>query len=255
MTTTGLLRGISAVSLALLVATAAVGQTTSENDSANSNDWEFKLAPLYIWFAGIEGDAGLGPVSAPVNITFSDVLENLSGIFTLHFEARKSKWNIFADGMHLEISPSATLPNGAPVNITVKNNIVEIGGTYRVRDEAPSVELLVGARYTHLNVSGSPVPLSDITEEWWDGFGGVRLAHEFGDKKDWTISGRADVGAGGSDLTWSAIALVGWQFNKWGSLNAGYKWLAYDYETGSGLSRFSWDVTYEGPIAGLVINW
>ena len=155
MTTTGLLRGISAVSLALLVATAAVGQTTSENDSANSNDWEFKLAPLYIWFAGIGGDAGLGPVSAPVNITFSDVLENLSGIFTLHFEARKSKWNIFADGMHLEISPGATLPNGAPVNITVKNDIVEIGGTYRVRDEAPSVELLVGARYTHLNVSGS----------------------------------------------------------------------------------------------------
>jgi hypothetical protein len=63
------------------------------------------------------------------------------------------------------------------------------------------------------------------------------------------------VGAGGSDLTWSAYALVGWQFTDWGSLNAGYKWLAYDYDTGSGPSRFSWDVTYQGPIAGLVFNW
>ncbi len=65
----------------------------------------------------------------------------------------------------------------------------------------------------------------------------------------------AAIGAGGSDLTWSAYALVGWQFTDWGSLNAGYKWLAYDYETGSGPSRFSWDVTYQGPIAGLVFNW
>ena len=26
-------------------------------------------------------------------------------------------------------------------------------------------------------------------------------------------------------------------------------------DTGSGPSRFSWDVTYQGPIAGLVFNW
>lgn len=255
MRTTDLLRPLSAVSLALLVATAAVGQTTSEDDSVSSNDWEFKLAPLYIWFAGIDGDVGLGPISAPVNITFGDVLDNLSGIFTLHFEARKSKWNIFADGMHLKITPGTTLPNGAPVDVTVKNDIVEIGGTYRIWDEAPSVELLAGARYTHLDVSGLPGPLTDVNANWWDGFGGLRLAHAFGAKKNWTVSGRADAGAGGSDLTWSAIALVGWQFNKWGALNAGYKWLDYDYETGSGLSRFNWDVTYEGPIAGLVFRW
>jgi len=255
MTTTGLLRAISAVSLALLVATAAVAQTTSENDSANSNDWEFKLAPLYIWFAGIDGDAGLGPVTAPVDISFGDVFSNLKGIFTFHFEAGKRKWNFFADGMHLKIKPGATLPTGTQVSITVKNDIAEIGGTYRIHDAAPWVELLAGARYTSLDVTGSTIPRTDISEEWWDGFGGVRLGHEFGEKKQWSVSGRADVGAGGSDLTWSAVTLVGWQFNKWGALNAGYKWLAYDYETGSGLSRFSWDVTYQGPITGLVFRW
>ena len=110
-------------------------------------------------------------------------------------------------------------------------------------------------RYTSLDLSSPAVPAADIKEEWFDGFGGVRLGHEFGEQKEWSVSGRADVGAGGSDLTWSATMLAAWQFTKWGSLNAGYKWLAYDYNTGSGPSRFSWDVTYEGPIAGLVFHW
>jgi len=157
--------------------------------------------------------------------------------------------------MHLKMKPGSTLPNGAPISITVKNNIGELGGTYRIHDAAPWVDLLAGVRYTTLDVTSATVPGAEISEEWWDGFGGVRLGHEFGAKKEWSVSGRADVGAGGSDLTWSAYALVGWQFTDWGSLNAGYKWLAYDYDTGSGPSRFSWDVTYQGPIAGLVFNW
>ena len=38
-----------------------------------------------------------GPVMAPVNIAFDDVLSNLSGAFTLHFEARKNKSTSFKD--------------------------------------------------------------------------------------------------------------------------------------------------------------
>ncbi len=248
-------RALLGTGLALTIATGAAGQTGTDSNEEDADAWRFKLAPLYIWFAGIEGDAGVGPVSGPVNISFGDVFSNLTGIFTFHFEAGKRKWNFFADGMHLKMKPGATLPNGAAVSITVKNNIAELGGTYRIHDAAPWVDLLAGVRYTTLDVTSATVPGAEISEEWWDGFGGVRLGHEFGAKKEWSVSGRADVGAGGSDLTWSAYALVGWQFTDWGSLNAGYKWLAYDYDTGSGPSRFSWDVTYQGPIAGLVFNW
>jgi len=251
----GIRRALLGTGLALTIVTSAVGQTTTEGDTDDADAWRFKLAPLYIWFAGIEGDVGLGPVTAPVDISFSDVFDNLSGVFTFHFEAGKRKWNFFADGMHLKMDPGATLRTGTSVSVTVENNIAEIGGTYRVYDAAPWVELLAGARYTTLDVTGSLVPLIDVSEAWWDGFGGLRLGHEFGEKKQWSVRGRADVGAGGSDLTWSAIMLAGWQFKKWGSLNAGYKWLAYDYDTGSGASRFSWDVTYQGPIAGLVFHW
>jgi len=253
--TSGVWRALLGTGFALTLVNGAMGQTTTESDTDKPDEWRFTLAPLYLWFAGIEGDAGIGPVTAPVNIKFGDVLDNLSGVFTFHFEAGKRKWNIFADYMYLELEPGATGPMGTPVSATVRNNIAELGGTYRVRDAAPWVEVLGGLRYTDLSMGVSPAPPVDIEESWWDGFGGVRLGHEFGSKKQWSVKARADVGAGGSDLTWSAYMLAGWQFTKWGSLNAGYKWLGYDYETGSGASRFSWDVTYQGPIAGLVFNW
>ena len=254
----GALRWIlTAASFALLLASSAAAQTEpeSEKETGDTGGWEFELAPLYIWFAGIEGNASIGPVNAPVSLSFGDVLENLSGVFTLHFEARKSKWSLFTDGMHLQLEPETTLPNGAPVGVKVENDIIEVGAAYRVRDAQPSVDLLAGARYTNLDVKGSSRGVNVVEESWWDGFGGARMRYAFGETKDWSIAARADAGTGGSDLTWSAYALVGWQFAKFASVTAGYKWLDYDYTNGTGLSRVDWNVTYQGPIAGIVFNW
>lgn len=252
-------RIFSATCLALLVATSVAAQTDQEQESeekaSEPNGWEFQLAPLYIWFAGLEGNASVGPVNAPVNLTFGDIFDNLSGIFTLHFEARKSKWTLFTDGMHLQMKPGTTLAIGVPVSVTVKNDIVEVGGAYRVRDAQPSVDLLAGARYSHLKVSGNARAVTPVNETWWDGFGGARMRYAFGEKKNWSVSARGDIGTGGSDLTWSAYALVNWHFARSVTLTGGYKWLAYDYTNGSGLSRVDWDVTYQGPIAGFVFNF
>ena len=222
---------------------------------ADSDEWQFGLAPLYIWFAGIEGDSSIGPVTAPLDVSFDDVLDNLDTVFTFHLEARKQNWNLFADYMLLDISPQMSTPVGIPINANVHNNIVEFGGGYMVRDAYPSVELLAGVRYTNLEISASPVPPIDVDESWWDGFGGLRLIQELGDNSGWSLVGKADVGGGGSDLTWSALAAVDWQYKKWGSVRAGYKWLGYDYETGTGSNRFAYDVVYQGPIVGMLFYW
>lgn len=238
----------------------------------NPNDWQFHLAPLYVWFAGIEGESSLGPVTAPLDISFSDVFNNLEAVFTFHFEARKQNWAAFVDYMLLEVSPDQSAqfgsgPMGRPIGVDLdmdlRNDVVEFGGSYRIREAYPSVEILAGVRYTNLDISAVPaaknVPLPlppvNISEGLWDGFGGVRLIYEFGDNSGWSLIGKADVGGGSSDLTWSAMAAVDWQYKSWGSVRAGYKWLAYDYETGSGPSRFTYDVVYEGPIVGMVFNW
>lgn len=246
---------LTTVVLTLLLVSKAVAQTDEPSEEESADGWQFRLAPLYIWFAGIEGDATLGPVTAPVEITFSDALENLDAIFTLAFEARKRRWSLFTNGFHLQLKPESTLPDGTRVGVTIKNDIVELGGSYRVLDEDVAVDLLAGARYTNLKVSGNALPLTFVSESWWDGFGGARVVYAFGEKKNWTITGRADAGAGGSDFTWSAAALLDWRFANWVSVTGGYKWLGYDYSTGSGLSRFDWKVTYQGPIAGVVFRF
>ena len=60
-----------------------------------------------------------------------------------------------------------------------------------------------------------------------------------------------------SDFTWHAGGLVGYRFDLFGEKDAkfigGYRALSWDYEDGSGLNKFEWDVTLHGPILGLVI--
>jgi hypothetical protein len=58
-----------------------------------------------------------------------------------------------------------------------------------------------------------------------------------------------------SDLTWQAYPCFNWQFTKWASLQAGYRWLYTDYETGSGLNRFKYDMLTHGPQIGFTLHF
>ena len=102
-----------------LAGTTAIAQDTPENNQDepviiqdDTDAWQFDLAPLYIWFAGIEGTSSLGPVTAPLDVSFDDVLANLDTVFTFAFEARKHKWGFFVDYMLLDIAPQASTPVG-----------------------------------------------------------------------------------------------------------------------------------------------
>ena len=60
--------------LALFPATA-IGQ--------QDNNWDFDLAPLYLWSISIDGDTGIRGRTASAEIDFSDIWDNLEGVFTL----------------------------------------------------------------------------------------------------------------------------------------------------------------------------
>jgi len=55
---------------------------------------------------------------------------------------------------------------------------------------------------------------------------------------------------GGKDFTWQVYPFFNWQFTKCASLQAGYRLLYTDYETGSGFSRFKYDMLTSGPQVG-----
>jgi hypothetical protein len=57
-----------------------------------------------------------------------------------------------------------------------------------------------------------------------------------------------DVGGGGSDLTWEAVAAVGYDYN-WGELQMGYRYLHYDFDSSFDLLS---ELDVYGPYIGAV---
>ncbi len=224
--------------------------------SAQSGDkWDHMLG-VYLWGTGIEGETTVGPITAPVNITFSDALDNLDSALMLHYEGHKGEWGILSDVLHIGLDPEATLPNGAPAAVDLTNNVVEFGGIYKPQS-SEVFELLFGIRYTELEINatiGAAPKASLVDEEWVDAFVGGRLIGQLSD--NWRLIGRADVGAGDSDLVWNATASIDYRFSDRVSALFGYRWLDYDYDNGErGANRFTYDARYEGPMGAVVFYW
>ena len=240
---------IKNTAIVAILAITLVGNASAEDE------WEYTLAPLYLWGTSLDGESQIGPITAPVSISFSDALENLDTVFTFHFEANKGQHGILVDVMHIGLDPESTLPNGAPVAVGLTNNIIELGGIYRF-SESDSVELLYGLRQSQfeMDVAFGSMPAARLADEsWTDGFVGLRKSIMVSEQGKITL--RGDIGAGASDFVWNAVGLFDYRFNEKFSALIGYRWLDYDYETGSGANRFTYDITYEGPVLGAVFYW
>jgi len=245
--------------LAALTATVLASQSALADAGKSDDDWHFTLAPMFLWGMGIEGSSSIGPSTTPLDIKFKDALDNMDAVFTFHFEAQKQAWTLFAEYQFVDLSPSADLPNGSKVNVDFENTMAELGVAYRVAQFANTdLEILGGARYVEqdLSVKGIPIPaLSSLShdEDWWDAMVGGRVKTRLSDH--WRFIGRVDYGFGGSDGTWNLSGFFDYRFNDWGSVFFGYRWMDFDYSSGSGLDRYEYDATQQGPLAGLNIYW
>jgi hypothetical protein len=168
-------------------------------------------------------------------------------------------------------------PSSIEANVDVVNElaIVEAAVFYRIgkwaletspdatRTGTPSlaIEPYAGARYTYLGVdldiSTERSTISDDgNEDWVDPIIGARFIIDLSER--WQLLMGGDVGGFGvgSDFTWSALGLVGYEFPLFGAQATavgGYKALYQDFDDGSGATLFKWDMTLHGPIIGLVI--
>lgn len=84
-------------------------------------------------------------------------------------------------------------------------------------------------------------------DSWWDAAIAAKVKAPFADK--WNFVGYADIGAGGSDLTYQLKAGVNWQFSQSISAKFGYRHLYQDYTK----DDIKWHITTSGMYAGLGI--
>jgi hypothetical protein len=72
----------------------------------------------------------------------------------------------------------------------------------------------------------------------------------FGDSDSWFVPYYFDVGTGESDLTWQAMAGLGYTFD-WGDVLVALRYLEYDLQSDSTIEA----VTFNGPAIAVSFRW
>ena len=251
---------VAIIGVFLMVSLCGIAVSIADENKDTTN-WEFNLAPFYLWGVTIDGDVTIGTQTVPVEIPFDDVVDNLDAAFILHFEAmHKSNWGFLFDIDYLDVSNDITMPGPLKQNAKVDFDAMfaELSGLYRIAEGNHRVDLIAGFRYTGMenkvNLEIGP-DVDDISEDWVDPLVGFRWIWGFAQK--WSLVTRADIGGlgVGSDLAAQGLALFDWQTFKYVSFLAGYRALYQDYENGSNENYFNYDATVHGPLLGLIFRW
>jgi hypothetical protein len=232
--------------------------------------WSYEATP-YLHAAGLHGTLGARDVTAPVDLSFSDVLSHLDLALQGAFVARRGPLSYGLDAEYFRLSDdgarSVTGPGGratvqGSLNATVTLGILEAIGGYRVLDEQTKVDLVGGVRmtwlYDYLDLHGSLSVGDEVfgrsralsgSRVWADGVVGARILHPVSDQV--TLFGYVEVGTGESSFTWQALAGVNWQVARDYDVRFGYRELAWNYSS----SGVLWDMKLRGPYVGLGIRF
>ncbi|MCJ7440671.1 MAG: hypothetical protein MUO25_03715 [Thermoanaerobaculaceae bacterium] len=246
---------VAALSVAVALVLLPVAPAVAQSNPPPPGTWQFQVTP-YLWAAGISGRIGLDLKSGvPVEVTLSDMLLDLQMAGMVEFEGHKDRWGFVFDGMYVNLGKTTSLENdGVEVKFDMTQQIYEFAGAYRVSEGKVPVDLILGARGYFLSdglkLTGPNDAVSASgSKSWVDGYVGARVRAQLSER--WFVAGYADVGAGGSNLSWQALAGVSYNFSKTVSGMLGYRYLSIDYET----KGFLYDVAMGGPYLGLGIRF
>jgi hypothetical protein len=255
--------------LAVGLALAALALPLRAAEAA-SDSWRFEVTP-YIFGVALSGTTGASSVTADVDMSFGDILDNLDSAFMGMIEARKGPWGFVFDGMYSRLENEKTRswqgPGGignatGELEVTMTEQIYQLAASYRLLDAANKIDVVGAARYTQLDndfdlvvttgplLPGAARKLSERSS-WWDPVIGMRAIVPFA--QGWSFVGYADLGGFGvgSRITYQAIAGVNWQFSPTFSAKGGYRYFYQDYDS----NGFVWDRAQHGAYIGLGIGF
>lgn len=234
----------------LKVALAAALLPLASRAADAGNPWRFD-ASLNLFMAGMSGDVTAKGVPAHVDASFKNILERLEASAAGRFTLGHERWFLSTEFSYLKLG--AEVP---AAKFDMDQWLVEPALGYEV---CRSFQAFAGARYNYisgdLTFSGPAGRVATGTQEWWDPIVGANLSLPL-IKDRLTFDGHFDVGGfgAGSDVTWQAYPYLNWRFSRRGSVQLGYRWLGTDYETGSGVNKFRYDVVVQGPQIGLTLH-
>lgn len=239
--------------VAVLILSTATMLMPGMAAAQSSDGFEFRISP-YLWMLSMEGTTAVLGEDADVDADFGDILDYLNYAVSLNMEWSTGKWFFVLDPMYADLemdfavpSPPAPAPLGGKIKIELIIADAMVG--YYFND---NFGIYAGARYYDQDITIVPIgmaPSIPLGDDWTDFPIGVRGSGKLSDK--WSFVGEADVAvAGDSDSAFYAQVLFLRHFGENKHLDLGWRYYDVDYESGSGLTRFKWDVAHSGPIVG-----
>jgi hypothetical protein len=232
---------------------------SSKPQAVDPDKWQFQLTP-YFWLAGINGRAGIGNLLVDVDASITQSNVDLNFGIMGSFEARKNRLVILTDLQYSNLGTERATPgplfSGATADFKTFVLDPEIG--YRIIDNPEKgrfVDVLGGIRYWHLktdltfNAGLVSAVSASRSRDWVDAVGGIRgRAHL---TRRFFVTGKADLGGGGSRISYQLFGgggiLVGSRY----ALIAGYRDLDVNYSK----DGFLFDMALHGPIFGFGIKF
>ena len=222
--------------------------TSPSSPHAEVSSWEVRGA-LYGWAESFDGDVGIRGLTAPLNLSFDDILKDLDIAFMGALEIGRDRWSFLADVNYAKVSDSIDLrlpgPNLEFEQKQFLGNFLAIYET--VKTDTLDLDLFAGARVNWIDAQlGIGRFDRSADKSWVDPIIGARFQSDLGEKFFFRAVG--DIGGFdvSSDLTWQAMAGFGYRVMENGALLAGYRGIGADYTDGG----FTYDVVTHGPIIG-----
>jgi hypothetical protein len=219
--------------------------------ATTESGWHVRTA-LYGWATMLDGDVTLRGIDAPVDVGFDEILDNLDYAVMGVVEIGRGEWSFFADLFLAQLSAGASKGN-----LEFETQLDQFIGTFAItrnviNEPRTRLDLYAGARVNSMELdldietnrlgtfSGSQA------KTWVDPVIGIRFQQELTDR--FFVRAVGDIGGFGvsSDLTWQALAALGYHISDSSSVALGYRGIGTDYEGGD----FGYDVISHGLIIG-----
>ena len=221
-------------------------------------DWTHELAP-YLWGAGLEGTTAIGPVSADIDASFSDILDALEMGAMGSYRGSRDRISVMFDVVYSGLGGDGKGPGGAvKADVDIDQLILEGDFGYALTE---NLHGFVGLRYvdleTKIKLKG---PLGNTESardkvDWVDPVIGLYYIWPFSDR--WALSLRGDIGGFGvgSEFAWQGVGILRWQVSSGVGVLFAYRYLSNDYEDGKGANYFEYDMSMQGPALGVVFTF
>jgi opacity protein-like surface antigen len=205
-----------------------------------------------------------------VDMSFSDILDNLDAGLMGAFEARKGRWGFLFDAIYMKLKDSGTASRTGPgpigatatasAELEVKQTLFAAAVAYRAVEGRAPLDVIGGLRYSRLeadaSINGSffaqtGTVARSAEKDWVDPYIGVRVLQPIA--AHWTLVGYLDIGGFGvgSDFTWQSLVGVNVEFSKTFAGKFGYRYISVDYDK----DGFVYDMANSGLYLGVGIRF